>query len=257
MDRTVRSEHRNTRHNARCSVRLALSITLVSCGMGSSFPSNASRLSTLDIQARAVTIEDVVNAPDTVPANNGGVEDLSWISASNSVVYAYTESAVAHTQVEILDTRRQVTLEVAEGFRPKPSPDGTRIAFVTIGDNDRPQFWVFELSTGRSRQLTRFPDGLFSGWSNNYDYEWSPNNSQILFAHHVGSHLAALRGSDYLARIEPGLPTALIYDGKHQLYKDTQVTEIWLIDSRSGASHLLVIEPAARVAGINWFPDGR
>jgi dipeptidyl aminopeptidase/acylaminoacyl peptidase len=256
-DGTVQCDYRMTRYKANCSVRLALSIVLVSCEMGSSFPANASQLSTPDIPARAVTIEDVVNAPDTVPANDGGVDDLSWIGASDSVVYAYTESAGAHTQIETLDIRRQITRPVAEGCRPKPSPDGTRIAFVSTGDNGRPQLWVFELTTGRSHQLTHFTDGLFSGWSNNYEFAWSPDNSQILFAHHVGSHIGAARGSDYLERFEPGVATALIYDGKHQLYKDTQVTEIWLIDSRSGASRLVLTEPAEMVAGISWFPDGR
>jgi dipeptidyl aminopeptidase/acylaminoacyl peptidase len=106
-------------------------------------------------------------------------------------------------------------------------------------------------------QLTQFPEGVFSSGSNNYEYSWSPDGSQILFAHHIGLHLAAARGGDYMERFGPDSATALVFDGKHHLREDTEQTEIWLINSRSGASRLVATERADMVAGIGWFPDGR
>jgi TolB protein len=59
-------------------------------------------------------------------------------------------------------------------YDPAWSPDGKTIAFTSLRENERPQIWVADLTTGEAEVLSE-------GTNRDFQPVWSPDGSQIIF----------------------------------------------------------------------------
>lgn len=146
---------------------------------------------------------------------------------------------------------------------PAASPNGDRIAFVSRRDG-LPCIWVKLVQGGGERPLTEGPDSV---------PRFSPDGSQLLFARR------RTRGRDlYRIPTVGGSARKLVDDAQEGDWSPagdriafcrvvnnpssesraagTQVTEIRILDIRSGNETLLLSVPNLFLYGIRWSPDG-
>jgi dipeptidyl aminopeptidase/acylaminoacyl peptidase len=91
-----------------------------------------------------------------------------------------------------LMTETKQSRALDNGFIPRWSPDGTRLAFYSIRSGT-PELWIFDLKTSQSIQITNFEGGInpdpvarLSGFDEEpLHYSWSPDGSRIAFASRI------------------------------------------------------------------------
>jgi dipeptidyl aminopeptidase/acylaminoacyl peptidase len=169
---------------------------------------------------------------------------------------------------------RRVTMGPKTDNKPRFSPDGTTLAFlsdrrVKVEDEpDRPsdaaerhdviQIHLLPLDGGEARRLSDLPHGVD-------DYAWSPDAKTIAV---LTSSLGATIEADTKRRgrpapPEPGQPKLsdfryidrLGYQFNGAGFIDDAIAHIWLVDVATGAARKLVEGPTAE-DGIVWSPDG-
>jgi dipeptidyl aminopeptidase/acylaminoacyl peptidase len=130
-------------------------------------------------------------------------------------------------QITLFDREGRVMRTLGEPgpyAQPALSPDGTRLAIVKQDSAlpRRPHIWVFEVSTGISRQITFDPAGESAP-------TWSPDGSQIAFSSRRNNHVGLYRkASDGTGTEE------LLY--QHSLAAQTILTD-WSPDGRFLSFH--------------------
>jgi acylaminoacyl-peptidase len=171
---------------------------------------------------------------------------------------------------------RQITLGVGHDRRPRFSPDGRTLAFlsdrrVRIEDEplrpgrdpkDREDAWqvhLLPLEGGEARRLTDLPRGVEA-------FEWSPDGTRLVV---VSASRAPTREEDARRRgIEatptPGTPPPsddrfvdrldYMLNGKGFTYD--RVMHLWLVDVATGAASRLTDGPVSDLEPA-WSPDGR
>ncbi len=165
-----------------------------------------------------------------------------------------------------IDGTDEIQVADMEGNRPAWSPDGSRIAFQTVGVDGRFDIWTVELSSGDLNDLTRY-DGDFAGGQDLAPDEspaWSPDGRRIVFSSSGtgegdlylvdadGSHLERLTSTD-----EPDREPDWSPDGTRIAFSRITPTgtELWVVDLADGAETRLTV-PVGRDEGARWSPDG-
>jgi dipeptidyl aminopeptidase/acylaminoacyl peptidase len=166
---------------------------------------------------------------------------------------------------------RQVTLGAKHDTRPRFSPDGRSLAFLSDrrlaveDDPDAPkdredgvQVHLLPLAGGEARRLTDLPRGV-------ENLAWSPDGSRLVVA---TSSRAANREADARVRgkgrrREPGSPPPsdyryidrlqYLHNGPGFVYD--RVPHLWLVDAASGQASRLTDGPTPETDPA-WSPDG-
>lgn len=138
----------------------------------------------------------------------------------------------------------QLTRATASDFRPRFSPDGAQLLFLS-DRTGKPQVWIMSLAGGEPRQVTDLGAGVGAA-------EWSPDGTQLLLLTGSGEKRfvvgdeddpTARRIRDYTWRI----------DGAG--FRDEHIS-VCIVDLAAGKPWRLT-DPAYNVEAAAWSPDGK
>lgn len=98
---------------------------------------------------------------------------VAWVERKPDSVKRGYKSAI-----RVLDKNsgkiKQFTSGVTKDFVPKFSPNGAKIAFLSVRSQEKPQIFVIDLNGGEALQCTTNEKGVSS-------FEWSPDSNFILY----------------------------------------------------------------------------
>jgi len=140
----------------------------------------------------------------------------------------------------------RLTDPVASDGRPRISPDGSRVLFVSDREGEKPQVWVMPLGGGEASMLPGFPDGVAAA-------EWAPDGRRVAVIAPNGEQrfIEGAASDPTVRRITTPfwrLDGAGVVD---------QLSAVW-IASASGRGKPRRITPANRsAASAIWAPDGK
>jgi dipeptidyl aminopeptidase/acylaminoacyl peptidase len=138
----------------------------------------------------------------------------------------------------------QLTSAKASDSRPRFSPDGREIVFIS-DRTGKPQAWVMSLSGGEPRQVTDMPNGIGA-------VDWSPDGTQLLL-------LAGSGEKRFLVGKEDDPTARRIRDYTWRLdgagIRD-EFTSVWITDLVGGKPSRLTA-PNYNVECAVWSPDGK
>ena len=166
---------------------------------------------------------------------------------------------------------RPATLGARHDTRPRFSPDGATLAFLSdrrplVEDEpdapkdreDGTQVHLLPLAGGEARRLTDLPRGVES-------FEWSPDGGSLVVR---TTSFGATRAEDRKARRrpeppKPGEPPTSDYRYLDRLqnmlngpgFIDDKVSHLWLVDAATGAARRLTDGPTSDDEPA-WSPDG-
>lgn len=138
----------------------------------------------------------------------------------------------------------QLTFAGASDGRPRFSPDGRALAFISDRRDEKPQAWTMPLDGGEPRVLAELPDGIGA-------VEWSPDGSRVLLTASSGDQRfvvgkkddpVARRIRDYVWRVDG----AGVRD---------QNTAVWVGPARGPGKPRRVTRSAFNVEQAFWSPD--
>jgi dipeptidyl aminopeptidase/acylaminoacyl peptidase len=138
----------------------------------------------------------------------------------------------------------QLTTATSSDGRPRFSPDGKQIVFVS-DRSGKPQAWIMPTSGGEPRQVTDLPGGVATA-------DWSPDGTRLLLLAGSGEKRflvgkeddpIARRIRDYTWRIDGGG----IRD---------EFTSAWVVGVDGGKPERIT-KPTYSVEAAVWSPDGR
>jgi dipeptidyl aminopeptidase/acylaminoacyl peptidase len=137
----------------------------------------------------------------------------------------------------------QLTSAKASDGRPRFSPDGRRLVFIS-DRTGKPQAWVIDLTGGEPRQLTDLPHGVAAA-------DWSPDGTKLLLIAPSGE-LRFIVGSaeDPVARRIRDYTWR--FDG---VGVRDQHNSVWVIDA-DGQNAKRLTSPAYSADAAAWSPDG-
>jgi dipeptidyl aminopeptidase/acylaminoacyl peptidase len=138
----------------------------------------------------------------------------------------------------------QLTSAVASDTRPRFSPDGRSLLFIS-DRTGKPQAWAMPLTGGEPRQLTDLPGGVGAA-------DWSPDGRRLLL-------LAAAGEKRFIAGNADDPTARRIRDYTWRAdgvgIRD-EFTSVWIVDEAGGKPRRLTA-PTYNVEGAAWSPDGK
>ncbi len=139
--------------------------------------------------------------------------------------------------------------------RPRWSPDGTRLAYVSSAEGDQPQLYVRWMATGVSAKLATLPQAPG-------DIAWSPDGRTIAFTMFtpetppkLGSAPEKPEGAKWAEPLE--VITSVTYRFDNAGWLKSGHEQIYVIPSDGGAPRALTSGPFDNAGRIGWTPDGR
>jgi len=130
---------------------------------------------------RRVTLDDLLSLKST---------DAQMDLSPNGETLAYVVNGPNGEGLWLVSTTRGTPRSVGQGFMPRWSPDGARLAFYS-GRSGTLQLWILDVKTSRTTQITGLIGGinpnpypLERGMSWDRDalrYCWSPDGAKIVF----------------------------------------------------------------------------
>lgn len=178
--------------------------------------------------AATLSVEDYATMPQ--------VSAPRWSPDGKQIAYVVTKADLSKTistydsDLWLIDADgrndRRLTFTTNADFRPRWSPDGTRIAFLS-DRGGRNAVYVLDARGGEAKALTNEPTPL-------REFEWSPDGKQIAFT-----------------RIDEGTG-----EGEPRVVgENTRQLHLYVIDVESGKSRKLTSGDLTTFA-FDWAPDG-
>ena len=140
-------------------------------------------------------------------------------------------------------------------MRPRWSPDGKRLAYVSTAEGDRPQLYVRWMSTGAAARVADLPQAPG-------EIAWSPDGRQLAFTMFVpdegadlGTVLKKPEGAKWADPLK--VITRLHYREDGEGYLKPGYAKIFLIDADGGAPRQLTFGAFDDESRLSWTPDGR
>ena len=150
---------------------------------------------------------------------------------------------------------RQFTYGDQRDRRPRWSPDGSRIAFISNRkEKDQRQFYLIPFKGGEARPLTQNLRGSLGR------YRWSPDGTCLLFTFRKKDAEAIEREEDEQKK-ELGVVarhiTRLSYKGDAEGFLPRERWHIWKVDAQSGQTSQLTDSDTYDELDPSWSPDGK
>ena len=141
---------------------------------------------------------------------------------------------------------RPLTRAGRSASHPRFSPDGSRLAFLASGDEDRTQIWLLPLAGGEARRLSSLPGGVSS-------FSWAPD----------GEALAVVSmdpDPDRPAAGEEAEPKPVVLDRRQfkrdgRGYLDERRRHLYLVDAGDGSHEQRTFGPYDDGSPV-FSPDG-
>ena len=138
----------------------------------------------------------------------------------------------------------QLTSAVASDTRPRFSPDGRSLLFIS-DRTAKPQAWVMPLTGGEPRQLTDLPGGVGAA-------DWSPDGRRLLLLAAAGEKRFVVGNAD-----DPTARRIRDYTWRADgVGIRDEFTSVWIVDEAGGKPRRLTA-PTYNVEGAAWSPDGK
>ena len=139
--------------------------------------------------------------------------------------------------------------------RPRWSPDGKRLAYVSTADGNRPQLYVRWMASGETARVTDLPEAPSA-------MTWSPDGRQIAFAMFVpdegaelGTPLKKPEGATWAEPLK--VITKLHYREDEEGYLKPGFDQIFVVASDGGAPRQLTFGAYENGGPLSWTPDGK
>ena len=182
--------------------------------------------------AELVRLSDPRISPD-------GKQIVFGVSRQNLVENRYDKELVL---IDIsTGDRRVLTYERPNVGRPRWSPKGDRLAFLSTGKNKKTQIFIMPFNGGDAKQVTNRPTGVGS-------YAWSPNGKDIAFV--ARDEAEKKEGEEkHNKSFEAG-------DHSYMLKSRPMPSHLWLT-SADGGDDVRLTSGTEPVSSIDWSPDGK
>jgi dipeptidyl aminopeptidase/acylaminoacyl peptidase len=142
---------------------------------------------------------------------------------------------------------RKLTAGTRRDLDPRPSPDGTRLAFVSNRAGDTLQLYVMPVDGGEPLRLTDLPEDVSQA-------AWSPDGSTIAFVSRVRD---AEYDDDDEKRRRPRRLTRLQYKLEHVGWTFDRPAHLFTVPADGSAVARQLTFGEAQDSGPAWSPDGR
>ena len=159
----------------------------------------------------------------------------------------HRDTAIWLTALRAGSEPRRLSAEGSNASRPRWSPDGQTLAFISKrGTESQAQLFLLSMSGGEASVLTRLKNGV-SG------FEWSPDGAQIVCVSRSGpsDKITGERKSD-------------VRHYKHLGYKfndtgwfDDKRTHLWVVAAKDGAARQITEGDDWNDIDPQWSPDGK
>lgn len=129
------------------------------------------------VSALPVTPPSAQAAGDSRAVSEGPDSAPWWTPDSSSVLFAHYDKGTLSLQRQRLNRTTSVTVQDSDNaWRPRMSPDGTRVAYTRSTENGS-VVAVLTLATGQVEEV-----GAATGLRNSREASWSPDGTQLVFA---------------------------------------------------------------------------
>jgi len=193
-----------------------------------------------DIRITPEKLLSLASLPSPRPSGFG------WLPDSKRVVFSIPEHDTGDeksvTWVEIMDVASGERKRLTKGSSPKPSPDGSRIAYLA-GEEKQKSIGIYEFSSGSARTLAATlggTEGFNSGFS------WSPDSQKIAYGFRPEKPTLT-------EEVKKTKSSVVVIGGEGDLPPDS---EAWVIDVSSGSKQKVTSGPYL-FANPRWFPGGK
>ncbi len=209
-------------------------------------------------EKRALTLEDFwrLKAVDDPQPSPDGTQ-VAYVVSSYDEAKNQDRSAIWLASLENGQCR-QLTSGESQDMQPRWSPDGTRLVFVSIRHEGKPQLFLIEVTGGEARRLTSVVDGATSPL-------WSPDGKQLCYTstpdtdrQKVAQETAWFKAHSDVDKNAPHLrrQTTLLtrFDARGYIERRAQLFLLNLDDAQAEPHQLT--EGDFDAAQAAWSPDG-
>ncbi|SMF61513.1 alpha/beta hydrolase family protein [Allosphingosinicella indica] len=183
--------------------------------------------------------------------------DGRWVAYTRRANDIMVDRAVSSVWLVDTQTREQRPIAAGQGshMRPRWSPDGKRLAYVSTAEGDKPQLFVRWMDSGQTVRITGLPQAPGS-------MAWSPDGRRIAYSMFVaddgpklGKRAEKPDGAKWAEPLE--VIDALSYRADGEGYLDTGFEKLFLVPADGGSPRQLTFGDYHDGGPLSWSPDGR
>lgn len=229
--------------------------TLLAGAAGAQTPAPAPATAPAPASPATLTGQDLFNlevATDPQISPDGTI--IAYVRRSNDVM-----TDRARPTIWTVDTRSGAHTPLVAGagshLRPRWSPDGTRLAYVSTAEGGGAQLYVRWLATGQTARITGLPTAP-SGIA------WSPDGTRIAYTMRVPAEAPSLakplhkpEGAEWAKPLE--IYDRVVYRTDAEGYLKPGLDQIFLVSAEGGAPRQLTFAKQPIGGSIDWTADGR